>query len=169
MTQRDEQPQWRLMREQDLAQVDVVANIVHPDFFEEEAVFRDRFNACPEGCFVLDNGTEILGYGISHPWSQDSIPELNKVYGDWRGDSDVFYIHDVALLPKARSGGQASRVIAKMIAQASELHFPTMALVAVNGTQGFWQKQGFTPKNVPSLALKLRTYSDDAVYMIRKS
>lgn len=169
MTQGNEHPQWRLMREQDLAQVSVVANIVHQDFFEEEAVFRDRFNACPEGCFVLDSGTEILGYGISHPWLRDSVPELNTVYGDWRDDYDVFYIHDVALLPKARSGGQASRVIAKMIAQAGKFHLAVIALVAVNGSQGFWQKHGFVPKNVPSLSLKLKTYSDDAVYMIRES
>jgi hypothetical protein len=82
MTDGIEQAEWRRMQAPDMARVTAVANVVHPDFFEDEAVFRDRFSIYPAGCFVLARGTEILGYGISHPWKLDSVPALNSVLGE---------------------------------------------------------------------------------------
>ncbi len=99
------QPEWRRMHEQDIASVTAVANVVHLDFFEDEAVFRDRFKLYPAGCFVLARDTEILGYGISHPWKLDTVPALNAVLGELPDDTNTYYIHDIALLPEARSAG----------------------------------------------------------------
>jgi hypothetical protein len=42
-----------------------------------------------------------------------------------------------------------------------------MSLVAVNGSERFWQHQGFAPVAVPELEAKLRSYSDDARFMVR--
>ncbi|MFD1199651.1 GNAT family N-acetyltransferase [Brucella gallinifaecis] len=167
MTDGIEQAAWRRMQAQDIAQVTAVANVVHPDFFEDEAVFRDRFKIYPAGCFVLANGHEILGYGISHPWQLDSVPALNFVLGELPKDVGTYYIHDIALLPEARSGGQASRVVELMGAQAERDGFATMALVAVNGSRGFWEKKGFVTREVSELAEKLKGYSDEALYMVR--
>ncbi|MFS2325217.1 GNAT family N-acetyltransferase [Brucella sp. H1_1004] len=162
-----EQAEWRRMQAQDFAGVTTVANIVHPDFFEDEAVFRDRFNIYPAGCFVLAKGSEIVGYGISHPWKLDSVPALNSVLGELPKDISTYYIHDIALLPEVRSGGQASRVVELMGAQAERDGFATMALVAVNGSHGFWEKKGFVTRDVPALEDKLKGYSDEALYMVR--
>lgn len=156
------------MSEQDLAQVNVVANVLHPDFFEDEEVFRDRLFTYPDGCFVLERENEIQGYAISHPWKRDSVPVLNSVFGTLPESSDVYYIHDIALLPQARSGGQASRVVGMMVAHAERCNFRQMALVAVNNSQAFWERQGFRPVTVVALTEKLKTYSDDAQYMVRK-
>ena len=162
-----EQAEWRRMQAQDFAGVTAVANIVHPDFFEDEAVFRDRFKIYPAGCFVLANGNDIVGYGISHPWQLDSVPALNSVLGNLPKDTNTYYIHDIALLPPVRSGGQASRVVELMGAQAERDGFATMALVAVNGSQGFWEKKGFVARDVAALEDKLKGYSDEALYMVR--
>ena len=161
------QPEWRHMHEQDIASVTAVANVVHLDFFEDEAVFRDRFTLYPRGCFVLAQDDEIIGYAISHPWMLDTVPALNCVLGALPQDASTYYIHDIALLPQARSGGQASRGIDLIAAQAEHDGFATMALVAVNGSQGFWEKKGFIARDLPELAEKLRTYSEDALYMVR--
>lgn len=160
-------PEWRRMHERDIAQVTAVANTIHLDFFEDEAVFLDRLNIYRAGCFVLARGNEILGYGISHPWKLDEVPELNSVLGSLPQDTSTYYLHDIALLPQARSGGQASRVVELMAAQAERDGFVTMALVAVNGSQGFWEKKGFAVRDLPALAQKLKSYSDDALYMVR--
>ncbi|MBV2144705.1 GNAT family N-acetyltransferase [Falsochrobactrum sp. TDYN1] len=167
MTEEIERPQWRRMREQDIARVSVVGNSVHSDFFEDEAVFRDRFKLYPAGCFVLGRGDEILGYGISHPWQLDSVPALDSVLGELPQDPTTYYIHDIALLPQARSGGQASRVVELMAGQAERDGFVTMALAAVNDSQGFWEKKGFIVRDVPALEEKLKGYSDEALYMVR--
>jgi hypothetical protein len=42
-----------------------------------------------------------------------------------------------------------------------------MALVAVNGSQGFWEKKGFVTRDVTALEEKLKGYSDEALYMVR--
>ncbi|WP_312468536.1 MULTISPECIES: GNAT family N-acetyltransferase [Brucella] len=167
MTDGIEQAEWRRMQAQDIARVTAVANVVHPDFFEDEAVFRDRFKVYPAGCFVLANGSEILGYGISHPWQLDSVPALNSILGELPKETSTYYIHDIALLPVVRSGGQASRVVELMAAQAERDGFVTMALVAVNGSQGFWEKKGFVTRDVTALEEKLKGYSEEALYMVR--
>ena len=167
MTEEMEQREWRRMHAKDIARVTAVANTVHLDFFEDEAVFRDRFTLYPEGCFVLARGEEILGYGVSHPWKLDTVPALNAVLGELPEDTSTYYIHDIALLPEARSGGNASRVVELMAAQAEHDGFVTMSLVAVNGSRGFWEKKGFVVRDLPALAEKLKSYSDDALYMVR--
>ncbi len=162
-----EQPEWRRMHAHDIARVTAVANTIHLDFFEDEAVFRDRFALYPAGCFVLARDQEILGYGVSHPWKLDKVPALNAVLGALPEDPSTYYIHDIAILPEARSIGAASRVVELMAAQAERDGYVTMALVAVNGSQGFWEKKGFVVRDLPELTEKLKTYSDNALYMVR--
>ncbi len=167
MTSEMGRPAWRHMHARDIAGVMAVAEQVHPDFFEEEAVFRDRLRLYPAGCFVYARDNGILGYGVSHPWRLDTVPALNSVLEKLPEDSSTYYIHDIALLPAVRSGGVASRVIELMAAQAEADGFLTMALVAVNNSWGFWEKKGFVTRDLPALAEKLKSYSDDAFYMVR--
>ena len=42
-----------------------------------------------------------------------------------------------------------------------------MLLIAVNGSADFWQRQGFEVTQNPQLEAKLRSYGDDAFYMMR--
>ncbi len=135
--------------------------------FEDEAVFRDRFTLYPAGCFVLSRDTEILGYGISHPWKLDAVPALNAVLGELPVETNTYYIHDIALLPDARSSGAATRVVELMASQAERDGFVTVSLVAVNGSQGFWEKKGFVVRDLPALEEKLKSYSEEALYMVR--
>ena len=43
--------------------------------------------------------------------------------------------------------------------------FPTMNLVAVNGSRPFWEKQGFVVEDRPDLAEKLAGYEAEARYL----
>ncbi len=159
--------QWRAMRGEDMPAVSAIAAAVHTDFFEGNAVFAERLTLYPAGCFVLERAGEIAGYGISHPWTKYRIPALNTLLGRLPDDADIYYLHDIALMPEARSGGFASRVIEMMAKQAERDGFNSMALVAVNGSPGYWQKQGFAIADVPELTAKLLSYSEDARYMVR--
>jgi N-acetylglutamate synthase-like GNAT family acetyltransferase len=78
-----------------------------------------------------------------------------------------FYIHDLALAPDVRGTGAGADLVASLATCARAAGLPTMSLIAVNGSIGFWQRQGFSPIAEPSLTEKLRSYSDDAQFMVR--
>lgn len=160
--------EWRHMHRNDLARVYEIGCIVHPDYPEDEAVFSDRLEVYPQGCFVLQADEGLIGYAISHPWQAFAIPALNVELRSLPENAQSYYLHDIALMPQARSGGRASSVVAKMAEQAKSEEFAAMALVAVNGSQGFWERQGFQVTQRPELVEKLQTYSDDARYMVRE-
>lgn len=159
---------WRHMHADDLTMVYETGCIVHPDYPEAKSVFEDRFNLYPKGCFVLQANQTALGYAISHPWPAFTIPALNVELCSIPDNAKSYYLHDIALLPQARAGGHASIVVGKMAEQARDDGFSTMALVAVNGSQGFWERQGFKVVEHDALTGKLKTYSDDARYMMRE-
>ncbi|MGU3576872.1 GNAT family N-acetyltransferase [Brucellaceae bacterium C25G] len=158
---------WRPMQETDISAVADVANLVHPDFPEDISVFEDRLRLYPAGCFVLEYQHQIVGYGISHPWPIDEAPALNSVLTALPDNASTYYLHDIALAPSARSGGNASSLLKLMTEQALADSFEIMALVAVNGSLPFWERQGFNVRDVETLVRKLKSYSDDARYMVR--
>ncbi|MHC3940802.1 hypothetical protein ACI0FR_02116 [Paenochrobactrum sp. BZR 201-1] len=162
-----EQFVWRNMRDTDVFAVTDVANSVHPDFPEDVSVFQDRFDLYPAGCFVLEADNHIAGYGISHPWALNEAPVLNSLLQVLPQNASSYYLHDVALTEMARSGGNASKLLKLMVQQAQNDGFDAMALVAVNGSRPFWERQGFSVRDVAALAQKLKSYSDDAHYMVR--
>ena len=75
--------------------------------------------------------------------------------------------YDLALLPTARGTGAAGMIVAQLTELAREKGFATMSLVAVNGSLGFWRKQGFMPIDAPELAEKLASYEDAARFMVK--
>ena len=159
---------WRPMEAGDLASVSAVAGIVHTDFFEDDAVLGERLERYPQGCFVLsDMSASLLGYAITHPWRLYTLPALNSLLGQLPENPTTYYLHDIALLPQARGTGAASEIISILADHAQASGFSTMSLVAVNGSTGFWQRQGFEREGRPELEAKLKTYSDDACFMVR--
>ena len=82
-------------------------------------------------------------------------------------DADTYYIHDLALLPLTRGVGAARQIVAALTKHASAMGYPSMSLVAVNGSLGFWEKHGFAVEHRPELADKLAAYEQAARYMVK--
>ncbi len=160
-------PYWRAMTAADLPAVKIVADAVHPDFPEDEAVFADRLALHPAGCFVLRSDDALLGYMISHPWHFKQPPKLNAILGEPAVPATTYYIHDLALLPAARNSGAAAAMVETLAAHAAQLRLPNMTLVAVNNSVHFWQRQGFGVAVDPALERQLRSYDEQACFMIR--
>lgn len=168
MTSGETKPQWRLMKTSDLVSVSAMAGTIHTDFFEEDAIYSERLTLYAKGCFVLaDAKGDLLGYAITHPWHLYAMPALNSLLGQLPKNPTTYYLHDIALLPRSRGCGAAGDIVSILARHASESGFSTMSLIAVNGSSGFWQKQGFQLEDRPELAAKLKTYSDDARFMVR--
>lgn len=160
---------WRRMEAGDLAAVSRMAAIIHTGFFEEDAIYSERLELYPEGCHLLQAASgETLGYAITHPWRLYSMPALNSMLERLPTTPSTYYLHDIALMPAARGTGAAGRIVSLLAAHAGEQGFDTMSLVAVNNSAGFWQKHGFEIDDRPELEAKLRTYSDDARFMLRR-
>lgn len=154
-------PPWRLMRAEDLAAVQAIAEAVHHDFPEDISVFAERLRLAPAGCLMLDG----LGYLISHPWRLDAPPALNSPLGAIPPEADGWYLHDLALLPAARGTGAGRAAVARAIETAQAAGLARMALIAVGGSAPFWARQGFVETPLP--AAKLASYGEGARYMRR--
>jgi GNAT superfamily N-acetyltransferase len=161
-------PIWRPMTPEDLPAVDRVADIIHPRFPEDPAVFAERLALYPEGCRVLERGDELLGYVVSHPWFYARPPALNSLLGALPAVAETYYIHDIALLPESQGGGAAGRIVEALAAHAWARDFPNISLIAVNGSVPFWARRGFHIVAVPEIESKLRGYEDAARFMVRE-
>jgi GNAT superfamily N-acetyltransferase len=158
---------WRNMSAYDLDAVEAIAEVVHPAFFEAPEVLAERRQLYPNGAHMLEIGERAVGYVLSHPWREGDIPPLNAPLGAIPPDAGTYYIHDLALLPVARQMGAAQFITAVLARHAAARGFATMSLVTVNGSEGFWAKQGFIVQDIPELTGKLLTYEEGARYMVR--
>ncbi|MGL4284906.1 MAG: GNAT family N-acetyltransferase [Phreatobacter sp.] len=158
---------WRPMQQGDLGLVSAIARSVHPDFPEDDAVFAERLELYPAGCFMLEVGGQAAGYLLSHPWRFGQLPALNALLGRLPEIASTYYLHDIALLPAARGSGAASTIVAALVSHAAGQGLPNLSLVAVNGSQGFWQRHGFSVVADPALTDKLASYDAAACLMVR--
>jgi GNAT superfamily N-acetyltransferase len=158
---------WRAMSALDLPAVEAIAAAVHPDFYESPEVLAEKRLLYPNGAHLLEIGERPVGYVLSHPWRSDAIPALNGMLGAIPAEADTYYLHDMALLPLARRIGAARFMVDALARHAAARGFATMSLVAVNGSQGFWSRQGFFARDLPELTGKLLTYDESARYMVK--
>ena len=156
------------MTEDDLPAVLAIADRVHVDYPEDEAVVVERFRLYPAGCAVLDFEQSIAGYTLTHPWHYGAPPALNTTLGALPRRSTTYYIHDVALLPETRGTGAGAAVAHAIVSHARETGHGNASLVAVNSSVPFWSKVGFEVIDDPALAAKLMTYDGAARFMAHK-
>lgn len=129
----------------DLPTVKAISDAVHGGYTEDEAIYAERLKLHSSGCRIFEQHGEPLGYCIAHPWRHERPPALNSLLGRIPADADIYYLHDIALLPAARGTGAGKAAIAEVIAQAMAGGYGMIRLVAVNGAATFWASQGFMP------------------------
>ena len=158
---------WRAMTGYDLRAVEAIAAEVHPGLFEAPEVLAERHRLYRNGCYLLEIGEKPAGYLLSHPWRFGALPALNSLLSAIPADANTYYLHDLALLPVARRVGAASRIVEALIKHATARRLPTMSLVAVNGSAGFWERHGFVVTDKPGLEAKLLSYDRAARFMVK--
>ncbi|HQZ12307.1 MAG TPA: GNAT family N-acetyltransferase [Devosia sp.] len=157
---------WRAMTAYDLGAVEDIAGTVHPGFYEAPEILAERQSLYRNGCYLLEIGEKPAGYVLSHPW-RDTPPALNTPLGELPADASTYYLHDLALLPVARRVGAAGRIVEALIKHATAQGFASMTLIAVNGSQSFWERHGFAVADRPELGAKLESYEPSAKLMVR--
>lgn len=135
---------WRPMAAPDIPAVTDISDAVHGDYTEHAAVYFERLQFYPAGCWLLERDGQAIGYLLSHPWTGTQPPALNHLIQTLPEPADHYYLHDLALLPGARGSGAAQAAIGIVRDQARQAGFTRIALTAVNGADAFWVRNGFT-------------------------
>ena len=148
----------------DLPRAEEIAERVHPDLPEDPEVFTERLQLFPQGCLILALAGCARGYAIGHPWVERGLPKLNALLGQLPARPDTFFVHDLALLPDARHHGHAAEAVRRFVQCAEALGLPSLSLVAVGASSGFWRRQGFV--SVVRAGDELASYGD-ACAMVR--
>jgi GNAT superfamily N-acetyltransferase len=150
----------------DLPQVQILADTIHVGHPEDFHVLAERQRLYPQGCLMLTEDEQAIGYALTHPWSLGEPPPLNGLLGELPAAPTTYYIHDVALRPEARGKGYAVQAADRLVAHARAAGFDNLSLVAVNGSRAFWERVGFRAMALTGLAAKLASYGPDAVLMV---
>lgn len=161
-------PKWRAVNAADLETIQTIGDKIHITLPERPEIFAEKFHLFPEGCFVLVQNKEVVGYGLSHPWLLQSIPPLDTFLGGLPQPPECLYIHDVVVLPEARGHRAASTLVELIAKLARERGIAFLALVSVYNTHPLWARLGFELAADESLSDKLKSYGDTARYMTRR-
>lgn len=139
----------------------IQASCYRPDLHEEPNVF-DSIVRCGTS-YVACIGSSVVGYLLAHPWDiLDSPPPLNTLLDPSGPCTFVHvctFVHDLAVLPGWRGTALASRLFGCLDRSRP------MSLVSVQGSKGFWEKQGFVKQCCKA---DLESYGPGAVYMVRE-
>lgn len=150
----------------DLADIERIAALVHPQHPEGHAVFAERLRLHPPGCMLLEQEDGASGYAISHPWYRLHPPKLDQCLGGLPDCPDSYLIHDLALLPSCRFGGHGRRAVTLLQQQAVAAGLPEMSLVSLAGSVRFWTTMGFRAAQLPVAGLE--AYGPGAAFMVKR-
>ncbi|PKQ00227.1 MAG: GNAT family N-acetyltransferase [Alphaproteobacteria bacterium HGW-Alphaproteobacteria-13] len=134
---------WRPMRTNDLGAVVAISDAVHGVFTEPKAVYAERLALYPDGCRVFERDGDVAGLLVTHPWHRGAVPKLGVLLGALPVAAEVYYLHDIALLPAARGTGAGGEATDFVLRQAIRAGCDEIALVAVAGADSYWRAQGF--------------------------
>lgn len=152
----------------DLPELLAIQSVCYGDGFHESAqAFRAKLEASPDTHWLCRRDGQALGYLVALPVAAGQLPPLNAPQVAKAEAAEWLYVHDMAILPEARSLGLGKRFMAEAERVVMETGLRGLALVAVQGAEGYWAKLGFCTKTETSaeLAQKLASFGDGAVYM----
>ncbi|MCL1159534.1 GNAT family N-acetyltransferase [Shewanella inventionis] len=131
---------------------------------ESLAVMQSKWQASPSTCLVVEQKQQVLAYALVHPWLRGDAPSLDSEISLQASSS--WYLHDMAISPKAQGMGIGKQLITHILNQAHKLNIEGVGLVAVQGANTYWQQQGFKPHETSKkLTQSLTSYPADACYL----
>jgi hypothetical protein len=140
----DSTPQWRAMTASDLAEVQRISDLIHPDYPERDDVVAEKLMLSPSTHFMaVDGGGVVRGYAVAYPWIADDMPRLDTFIRKLPDKPEVLYIHDVALLPSARGGPLVPDLLKRLSKAARIQGLSEFTLAAMYGSETAWFRHGF--------------------------
>lgn len=147
-----------------------VQTICYGDYFlESREAFTQRLE-CPHQCSigVVRAGEQTLSAYLAAYWSSPGkITPLDGVFTPPATATQVLYLHDMSVLPQLAGQGVARHLVQHLFAHARQRRLQHAALVSVQGSRAYWERQGFSvcPVMDEQQSMHLQTYGDGALYM----
>ena len=138
-------------------------------FVESRAVFAQRL-ACEHHCSVgvVQDGDDVLHAYLAAYWSNPGkVTPLDGHFMPPAPGEQILYLHDMSVLPALTGQGVARYLLLHAMQRAREKGLRQAALVSVQGSQAYWERQGFSvcPVIDTQQRMHLETYGEGAVYM----
>ena len=129
----------RQMREEDIPAVsDIGARSYKPSYYESDESFLTKWKGYPKGCYVVAVRGRVVAYAITFPYFHSEVFPLDTMYTPYYAPTS-HYFHDVCVCPGYRKQGYAGMLVNKVWNSSPLLK----CLVAVNNSEGFWERYGF--------------------------
>jgi len=113
---------------------------------ESHLVMANRLAHFSETCWGVFSGPQLVAYLLSYPSQQGLISALGSDFKRVPA-ADVLYLHDMAVSGLHRGAGLAALLLTQARSYASSHQFRGLALVAVQGAERYWARQGFVQQH----------------------
>lgn len=147
----------------------VQQNCYSEELVESAAVMSERISAFSQTCWGYFVGRQMAGYLLAYPSVLGRITPLAAAFPVYQ-NTNCLYLHDMAVSGDFRGQSLAPKLLAHADTEAKHMGLQALALVAVQGAEGYWAKQGFvkvTDVTAEQQAI-LDTYLPEiACYMIK--
>ena len=161
----------RSLQPDDLPALMAVQRAAYGDgFMESTEVFARRL-ASPVNCslaLLLDGA--LCAYLAAYQSVQGKVTPLHGDFEPPVGTApDTLYLHDMAVLPALAGQGLARALLAPLWRGAVTRGLTRSALVAVQGSRGYWERHGYAVHALRNALQRqhLAAYGEGAVYMLR--
>ena len=144
------------------------AQCYEAQFLEGAQAFAAKLAAAEslDCSWIALRGDEAVAYAVALPVCLQSLPTLDASSITASMQPELLYLHDLAVAPLGRSLGLGRRLADQVEQSARTLGLDRIGLIAVQGSEPYWQRQGFAA--VESLPEgKLASFGAGALWMER--
>ncbi|MDR7122000.1 GNAT family N-acetyltransferase [Rheinheimera soli] len=120
----------------------VQQNCYSEELVESAAVMTDRISAFSLTCWGYFKDQQMAGYLLAYPSVLGNITPLAAPFPLYL-HTNCLYLHDMAISSDFRGQSLAPKLLDYAKSAAKNMELQAMALVAVQGAEGYWAKQGF--------------------------
>lgn len=143
-----------------------------PEFLESAEAFEAKLAAARHlHCsYLAVQGDEPLAYVVSLPIDDGQLPALDAPTVPTARAPRTLYLHDLAVSPAGRAKRLGHKLVQQVVHRAQDMGLAQVALVAVQGSQAYWERHGFAHAAAPEgspLAAKLASFGPGATLMKR--
>jgi GNAT superfamily N-acetyltransferase len=130
---------------------------------EDLKTMRSKWLVSPQCCFTYQKYNKTLAYLLAHAWNSETPPNLSEPLNpDCKGN--ILFLHDLAVSDQIKGMGVGKAMFEHLLSETNSLNFERIMLVAIQGSNQFWQKQGFEPIENDSVK---KSYGNSATVMQR--
>jgi len=136
-----------------------------PEIRDGKAAFASRIAVAPDWCWAAEVDGRLAAYLFSHPWVSMLPPPVDTVLE--KAEGDVWYIHDLSVVPWARGQGLGDDLLATCRTVHPDIS--RSELVAIPGAAPFWERRGWHPTadSSPALDAKVARYGVGSAFLVQ--